>query len=311
MFFPRRRLSRGNARVRATPRLARRAPRYARPYRSSRSRSYRRRSYRPKRKYRKCTYNRLSVGDKVTKYISRTVGTRISTSNDKKTWAFATLNLGLHDESTLNDIYTKEAFTNEEQRVVITGQYFNMRIKNQSDMGCYITLYQCQLKTNWNVAGLGSLQGSTIDAGFQAVGLANNSEQENSVRLSMNHIFFNYWRILKKRRIYLAPQQVINHSMNSSFIHMRNFHYKLESATYLQGAKYVLWECEGVPTHDQTTAGDVGLSSVSCDVWITKNTSYKVPAPGSVTVDHNVETTLPVTPVGFVNEDLAEDAQEV
>lgn len=263
---------------------------------------------------RKRIQNKLCVGDKVPKYISRVYGGRIATSANTKTWHILTdYTLGLHEIGTLDDIYTKEAFTDADQHVVILNQKVKVRVKNQSDMGCYITMYEIKLKTDWASSALGTIGSSALNNGFLKVGLAQNSEQPCGVELYQNPTFFRYFRILKRRKIYLAPGQVTTYVLQSLNIHKRSFVYKHETAlTDLKGSVFLMSECEGVPVHDSTTASEIGTSTVSCDYWLTKNTTYKTPNSGTITVDHDYNSTLPqIGAIGFVDGDIVEQAQEV
>lgn len=268
-----------------------------------------RRSYR-KRRYKASLITRCGVGSKQDQYTILRRSTNLAAQANNKSFYFVTSSVGLRDIDTFNQIYTNEALTDDDQGIVILNEKCEVVFKLQSDMAAQVTVHTVMFRRDWN-SNYGTFADNVLNDGFQKVGLANSKHQELGTTLFMNNRFCHTMKVLRSRKLFLDPGKTTKVSMQTSKPKWMSYAYKAESTTnQLKGSIVFLFEIQGVPTHDSTTAANVGTSAPVIDVYLTKTCKYRVPDTKAQNVYQSATVTNPAAPVGFVDEDLKEDVEE-
>lgn len=296
---------------------------------------YKSRNPAPRRRYR-TRYRRLSG------YINR--GLRLHTVNRRKklTWMgvgaandrcvvkndciniagvnsrvqFQMLNasFGLGDLSTRDLVYTQSGFSDDDNSVVQLSESVVYTLKNQGDMGCYLTLYTVRLTRDIvSTMDSGSLN-NMIATGFSESGGSNSNDQELGVSLYQNNKTKHWIKIIKTQSCYLQPAETKRISLASKKIKRIHFGYKKESEiSQRRGALYVIAAVSGIPLHDITfTTTQFATSAPSLDVWCTKKLKFRIPDGNYVpSFSTSTNITAPANAaVGAVEEDIEIDVEE-
>lgn len=259
----------------------------------------------------KSVLKRFNVQDLISQYTIRNASHQMVIPANKQRFSVLSSADGLFAKNMYDQIYTTEGFTDSDRDVVITHQKMVHRLKNQTDMPIEISLYYTKLKRDFN-SNFGTLLGSTISDGFANIGAANSQDQEMGVSYYMNEKFKFFFKILSVKKLTLQPGQIRNITQTSAKIFKRNFQYKEEtSINALKGQHMIFYAANGVPVHDSTTSTNIGLSNGIVDVFQTCKYTYRVPNASELhAADIQTGFTAPAAPVGFVEEDWAEDAVE-
>lgn len=263
------------------------------------------------RKYRAM---KLGVGTHSDRYqVTRSSGAIIGVAN-KIHFEFAPTNVGLRDIETLDNIYTNEGFSDVDTKIVMMSEKVSCVMKMQSDMGGIVTIHKLQAR-NLFTSGFGGLSANIIDEGFSGIGLASSEDQEHGTTIFMNNRLTKYFKVLNSTTLFLKAGEVRKYTMTNNRMQVMDFEYRNEPTfTQKRGTVLLLVEIAGVPVHDNGAgagAESVGTSAPVLDFYTTKTVKYRIPdRSGERSYNANVSVTVPVGPIGFVDGDIVEQAEE-
>lgn len=253
---------------------------------------------------------KFGVQDESPRYYLKTGSLSVESSLGSKAYATGLAGAGLKSLPVLDEIYTAEGLTDNDQSVVFTHQGVEYIFKNQSDMGLYLKIHECVFKRDFGSAFGGF--SSIISDGFSDIGLSNSVEQEIPSHIRMNTKFNHFQKIVRTTTIALQPGETKKYLLKRDGVWKQNFYYKKETDTNgLKGAHWLLIETHGVPVHDSTTTTNISLANTALDIFWSMRYVYRTPNKdtpihANVTVGH----TEPAAPVGFVDEDIAKSTVE-
>lgn len=215
----------------------------------------------------------------------------------------------MNDLATLNRIFVSKGYTNSERGVIITRQRVIALMKNQSDVGLYVTVHRVRVRNHVNNLG------SHITAGWADKFAAGSSTtQEMHTELYMNDLLLKYAQPIGKETHLLQPAQTKKLVYIDKAIRRKTYHYKefTETVTDSKGTIITIIELHGVPTHDGTTSSNIGTTSGVLDIFVTKQTHYieSDPLSNVAIVGETDNITDPAAPVTFRESGLAEGAVE-
>lgn len=263
-------------------------------------------------KKRRLRLKKLGVTDFVPRYMLNEATDRIVLSTSSKQIGYLeSINTGFFGKTMLDSIYTNETLDNDADEIVLTNQRVEYVLKNQSDMAIYMTLTENKLKRHWTTTF--GTSGALITDAFASIGLAASNEQQLCANLEMCPKWKHWVKTIRKKTFILQPGETRKVIFSNPRIKKMNFMYKSEAdISVLAGTHFFTYEAHGVPTHDSTTATNIGLSASVVDVYMSRKYTYR--ELDSNTHPKAFESTAvndPAVPVGFVDEDLAESAIEV
>lgn len=185
--------------------------------------------------------------------------------------------------------------TDNEAKVIVKSQSSTVTFKNQSNVQCYVDLYEIKcirdLPNEYNLD-------SVLSLGFSAFDLPNSRDQNVGITLFQNANFARFFKVLKKHTFYMDPGMERKKTMFTSAPTIWTEKYRdTTSYTELKGAHRWMFKVQGSLVHDSGVATRIGHAPAHLDVFYNMQIVATVGSQSTSTTDYTQGETPPLIAV--------------